>query len=349
MDPGIVTIFDEANLQAHWFISGRMPGSGPPRALWSPVAAKLAFLATDPAIGRFTAVIDWPALKANPGRRSSDTNGLVFRREDQPSGISAYPDAPVMRLPEMDTLHSFTAEGHLLAGRDGRLFELELKAGAEAVPFPSAHQFDYCERARDGRFLAGFNSAPKDRHSILMDEFQPDTTNYWEIIGHEGDLRCLAIAPDSRQILTGSADHTAKVWDVRTRKPVADLRGHSDEVTAVAWSPDGKLIATGSKDHTVMLWTSQNTNQLPTGAEALTDAFAPWLASEDGTALAARSGRGESPSSILVWDLISRRRAGRTNNSKPISALTGLPGRPKTSVGDFFPKYSGFPGFISTL
>jgi serine/threonine protein kinase/WD40 repeat protein len=329
-DPGYVPIFDEQTLEARWFLTLRAPaGRLGPRALWSPVAPLLAFLAKDSQSKRFTAVLDWQALQANPGRQTPETNGIVLHRGAKQGDIASFPDAPLLHLAEMDTLHSFTADGHLLASRDGQLFELEVKSGAKPVPFPSAHQFDYCERSRDGRFLAGFNSAAKDRHSVLMDEFQSETTNYWEMIGHEGDLSCLSISPDSRHILTGSADHTARVWDVHTRKTVADLRGHTEEVTAVAWSPDGKLIATGSKDHTVMLWTGETTNQLQNGTAALGGAFMPCLLSEDGAALACKSHSedGALPDSIEIWDLARQERIDLSSHAPTIPLLLSAGGR----------------------
>jgi WD40 repeat protein len=86
--------------------------------------------------------------------------------------------------------------------------------------------------------------------------------------------------------VTGSADHTARIWDSVTRKTVAVLRGHLDEVTAVAWSPDGNLVATGSKDHTVMLWSGQTTNQTDVWSEPLTGASPPLVLAQDGTAVA---------------------------------------------------------------
>ncbi|EEF40951.1 denticleless protein homolog [Ricinus communis] len=70
-----------------------------------------------------------------------------------------------------------------------------------------------------------------------------------------------AISPDATQILSGSTDGNAYIWQVN--KPEADpitLKSHDGEVTAVDWCPyDGK-IATSSDDFTVRIWNIQSNN-----------------------------------------------------------------------------------------
>jgi WD40 repeat protein len=44
------------------------------------------------------------------------------------------------------------------------------------------------------------------------------------------------------------------LWDVRTQKPLAELKGHEDAVNAVCFSPDGKVLASGSADTTILVW-----------------------------------------------------------------------------------------------
>ena len=53
-------------------------------------------------------------------------------------------------------------------------------------------------------------------------------------------------------ILTGSMDHTAKLWDLLGKEILA-FNGHSDNVSSVAFSPNGNYILTGSEDRNVKL------------------------------------------------------------------------------------------------
>jgi WD40 repeat protein len=73
----------------------------------------------------------------------------------------------------------------------------------------------------------------------------------------------VAFSPDGKTLALGNYDHTAKLRDTQTGRPIKVFAGHTKLVRAVAFSPDGKTLATGSWDQTVKLW------DLATGAERL--------------------------------------------------------------------------------
>lgn len=58
----------------------------------------------------------------------------------------------------------------------------------------------------------------------------------------------LSWSSDSRLLVSGSADSTLKVWNMKTQKLWNDLPGHLDEVYAVDWSPNGEHVSSGGKD-----------------------------------------------------------------------------------------------------
>ena len=64
-------------------------------------------------------------------------------------------------------------------------------------------------------------------------------------------------SPDGSRIVTGSQDHTVKVWDAQAGMPRLQLQGHRECLTSVAFSPDGKRIVTGSIDATAKIWDAQ--------------------------------------------------------------------------------------------
>jgi hypothetical protein len=77
-----------------------------------------------------------------------------------------------------------------------------------------------------------------------------------------GAVGAIAFAPDSRQLVTASADKI-QVWDSFTgrelkRWPIAerfDVVTHSrPAATVLAVSPDGKTLASGHDDGTILLW-----------------------------------------------------------------------------------------------
>src|SRR5690349_21330261 len=67
---------------------------------------------------------------------------------------------------------------------------------------------------------------------------------------HQDWVGAVAFSPDSRWLATGSADKTARIWDLATGETRAICRGHTDAVCATAFAPDGKVLATGSYDGT---------------------------------------------------------------------------------------------------
>jgi len=94
------------------------------------------------------------------------------------------------------------------------------------------------------------------------------------LAGHSASVTSVAVSEDGTRALTGSADGTAKLWELRNGDEILTLKGHTEEVTCVAFSPDtpdapgGVSILTGSRDGTLMLWpTRKATPQAPSDPE----------------------------------------------------------------------------------
>ena len=62
-----------------------------------------------------------------------------------------------------------------------------------------------------------------------------------------------AFSADGTRILTASADHTAKLWDAASGRPIASL-AHQDTVENAAFSANGARILTATTDHSAKLW-----------------------------------------------------------------------------------------------
>ncbi|KAG6907799.1 hypothetical protein DXG01_007338 [Tephrocybe rancida] len=72
--------------------------------------------------------------------------------------------------------------------------------------------------------------------------------------GHKDYVSSVAFSPDSKRLVSGSADKTAIVWDVQSGLAITPLKGHSRGLHSVKYSPDGRHIASGSEDFTVRIW-----------------------------------------------------------------------------------------------
>jgi WD40 repeat protein len=71
--------------------------------------------------------------------------------------------------------------------------------------------------------------------------------------GHSGPVLAVALSPDGQRIFTGSADGTARIWDLAPPAPRV-LTSNSAGIASLAYAPRGEIIATGSNDGTVRVW-----------------------------------------------------------------------------------------------
>ncbi len=71
---------------------------------------------------------------------------------------------------------------------------------------------------------------------------------------HDGDVNAVAMTPDGRIAVSGSADMTLRSWDMETGHYMKLFDGHWLAVTAVAITPDGRFVVSGSEDTALRLW-----------------------------------------------------------------------------------------------
>ncbi|KAI1176475.1 vegetative incompatibility protein HET-E-1 [Nemania sp. FL0916] len=80
---------------------------------------------------------------------------------------------------------------------------------------------------------------------------RPSNPDIWSqclqsLEGHRGAIHSLAFSPDSKIVISGSADKTIRLWAVDTGDLLQALDGHSGWVESVAFSTDGKYVVSGS-------------------------------------------------------------------------------------------------------
>ncbi|HAG81255.1 MAG TPA: hypothetical protein DCL61_08790, partial [Cyanobacteria bacterium UBA12227] len=71
------------------------------------------------------------------------------------------------------------------------------------------------------------------------------------LTGHTRKIQAVAVTADGKQIISGSNDHTLKVWDLETGKEFFTFEGHLSHVVALAVTTDGKQVISGSSDRTI--------------------------------------------------------------------------------------------------
>jgi len=117
--------------------------------------------------------------------------------------------------------------------------------------------------------------------------------------GHERAVLSIAIHPDGKTIVSGSADHTIKLWNIEGKEIRTFDRenGHNYRVRSVVFSPDGKTIASGSYDKTIKLWNNQG--ELLCTINKYEDFVRSVAFSPDSKTIAS----GSSDNTIRLWNL----------------------------------------------
>jgi WD40 repeat protein len=86
--------------------------------------------------------------------------------------------------------------------------------------------------------------------------WQPNSTNHKQAMSdrHTARVGCISFFKDVL-VATGSADRTAKVWDMSTGLCLTTFRGHLGEVHRIWFSYNSTLCASWGDDHIVRIWT----------------------------------------------------------------------------------------------
>ncbi|MFI5458295.1 MAG: NACHT and WD repeat domain-containing protein [Isosphaerales bacterium] len=120
-----------------------------------------------------------------------------------------------------------------------------------------------CQQGRidDGLLwlIRGLETNPRDPTldqlaRLELAAWQAEMTSLRWFQSHGDRVTAVAFSPDGRTALTGSADGTARLWEVATGQAKGPPLKHDRLVTAVTLSPDGHTALTGSYDSTARLW-----------------------------------------------------------------------------------------------
>jgi WD40 repeat protein len=96
-----------------------------------------------------------------------------------------------------------------------------------------------------------------------------------------GRIAAVSFSPDGKYVVTGSWDHSVRVWDATNGNPVSSLIGSNGQVNGAAFSSDGRYVVAAGSDAKVLVWEGWQTSTpklIKTITEAkglMTAAFSP--------------------------------------------------------------------------
>ncbi|MCX5800577.1 MAG: DUF4062 domain-containing protein [Candidatus Eisenbacteria bacterium] len=133
------------------------------------------------------------------------------------------------------------SSAHLLLRGDDPFFQLALNH-ADRGPVVAAAE----ERARyhPGPWLRLLNRPVQAQYPACFRTLE----------GHTDGVSALALTPDGRRIVSGSADRTLRLWDLESGQCVRTLGKDIETIESLEVSPDGRRVVSSCRYRTVRVW-----------------------------------------------------------------------------------------------
>lgn len=95
------------------------------------------------------------------------------------------------------------------------------------------------------------NNNPEENVSQISQNVNP-------LHGHSAPVRAIAIGPKGYILVSGSADCSIRLWNLKTGQLLHRFLAHRDLVNTVAIHPNGHRLVSGSFDRTILAWNLKN-------------------------------------------------------------------------------------------
>jgi WD40 repeat protein len=221
-------------------------------------------------------------LQIDPGGHKALIKDIVFTPDGR--SIVSAGDDKLIRVWDIETGQTVrTLRGQIGAGHEGKIYAMALSPDGQWLAA--------------GGFMAGSNTEKVG--TIRLYNFSSGHLVAL-LSGHTNVVNALAFSPDSRILVSGSADFNAILWDVKQKRQLRTLQGHTDDIYAAAFTLDGERVVTGSLDHTLRLWRVRDGKLIATLEGHTDEVVAVAISPQDGVIV---SGSGESDDyGIRLWD-----------------------------------------------
>ena len=200
------------------------------------------------------------------GHYSSELSHLAFSADSRFLCVGCKADG-VIELWDVASLKSLPSPPKMEGGferiefiGDGRRL-LFSSPGSDALYVWDWHEeaLAAVEQAEVGR-LDSFGVSPNGETIVTTSEDRvelhgaKDLRTLLTLRGHLGYIATFEFSPNCDLLATGSYDHSAKIWDLKTGRELATLGGHADIVSDLVFSSDGKALVTIGGEGEIKVW-----------------------------------------------------------------------------------------------
>ena len=204
----------------------------------------------------------------NAARFSPDQKYVVTASDDGTtslwSGADGKPVASTVAISRPITDASFSGEGRLILSvadeGSARLFAV---VGGKNLE----RSFLEDSTARSNLMAAS---------AVLL---RPERTAF--AAGHGDELTFVDVSADGKLVATASADHTVRLWDRASRRPICDPLVHGATVNCVRFSADGTLVVSSTTDKQIRVWDSRTGQAITDGIVSSDPVAQVWLSTDD--------------------------------------------------------------------
>lgn len=178
-------------------------------------------------------------------------------------------------------------------------------------------QKDYDQASNDLKNLKNSQNKDLDRvqelligmNTLVISGSQDKSIRLWKqeqevqvIHGDAGCIWSIAVPESKKFIVSGSADYTVRVWDLKSGQETKVLTGNTEEVLSVAVSHNEDFVVSGSRDKTVRVWDLASGRQTQVFAGHGNSVYSVAISSKDEFLVS-----GSYDKTIRVWNLSSRK------------------------------------------
>lgn len=139
------------------------------------------------------------------------------------------------------------------------LYKLDV-AAPRAFPSDNGGPATVSTISRDGKLSATDGVEGGKPAVIVRDIASGNITK--KLVGFEAAITALSFNADGTLIAAGSADKTARVFNIAEAKELAKFAGHTNTVAAIAFTNDNNVVVSGAADNSVKAWSVSESKEL---------------------------------------------------------------------------------------